>query len=191
MFLLLGLLVTPSDLLPTLIPSLSIAFFLILVGRPLAVLLSLLPFDFDWRERGFIAWVGLRGAVPIFLGTIPVLAGVEGAMTFFGVAYVVVLTSLLLQGWTVAVAARRLKLELPPRPEPPQRVDIDLPGEAGRDMAAYTVQPMSIATRRTLVRLPLPPNVELVSVMRDGALYDRGALEQLVGDDYVLVIDRK
>src|SRR3546814_6356536 len=101
------------------------AFFLSLVVRPLAVLLSLLPFDFDWRERGFIAWVGLRGAVPIFLGTIPVLAGVEGAMTFIGVAYVVVLTSLLLQGWTVAVAARRLKLELPPRPEPPQRVDID------------------------------------------------------------------
>src|SRR3546814_10638103 len=55
-------------------------------------------------------------------------------------------------------------------------------------MAAHTVQPMSIATRRTLVRLPLPPNVELVSVMRDGALYDRGALEQLVGDDYVLVM---
>src|SRR3546814_19033991 len=75
MFFLRVLLVAPSDLHPTLIPSLSIDFFLILVGRPLAVLLSLLPFDFDWRERGFIAWVGLRGAVPIFLGTIPVLAG--------------------------------------------------------------------------------------------------------------------
>src|SRR3546814_16666097 len=106
-------------------------------------------------------------------------------MTFFGVAYVVVLTSLLLQGWTVAVAARRLKLELPPRPEPPHRVDIDLPGEAGRDMAAYTVQPMSIATRRPLARLPLPPHVDPVSLMRAGGLHAGGGWWHLVGADCV------
>ena len=77
MFVMLGLLVTPSDLLPTLIPAVLIAAFLVVVARPVAVVLCLLPFRFAWNELAFIAWVGLRGAVAIFLGTIPVLAGVD------------------------------------------------------------------------------------------------------------------
>ena len=70
MFVMLGLLVTPSDLLPTLVPSVLIAAFLVVIGRPVAVVLCLLPFRFAWNEHAFIAWVGLRGAVAIFLGTI-------------------------------------------------------------------------------------------------------------------------
>jgi cell volume regulation protein A len=121
MFLMLGLLVTPSRLIPLLIPALAIALVLILVSRPTAVLLCLLPFGFQRRELMFVSWVGLRGAVPIFLATIPVIAGVEHADEIFAVAYVVVLVSLVVQGWTVTMAARRLGLDLPPPPPPPQR----------------------------------------------------------------------
>lgn len=188
MFLMLGLLVTPTALVPTLVPSLAIALFLIVVARPLAVALCLLPFRFTWQEHAFVSWVGLRGAVPIFLGTMPVLAGVEGAMSFFGVAYVVVLTSLIVQGWTVAVAARRLGLELPPRPPPPQRVDIDLPLETGRDMATYTVRPRSMVMRRPIERLPMPPDTHIVSVIRDGVMREVGNLDRLAPGDYVVMI---
>ena len=113
MFLLLGLLATPSQLLPTLLPGLGVSLVLMLVARPLAVALCLVPLRFPPREIVFISWVGLRGAVPIVLAMFPWMAGVPGAHTFFNVAFVVVLTSLLLQGSTIAWSARRLGLALP------------------------------------------------------------------------------
>jgi cell volume regulation protein A len=191
MFLMLGLLVTPSRLIPLLFPALAIAAVLILVSRPLAVLLCLLPFRFNRRELAFVSWVGLRGAVPIFLATIPVIARVDHAQEIFAVAYVVVLVSLVMQGWTVTLAARRLGLDLPPRPDPPMRSEIDLPIESDRDMAAYTVQPTSMVARRPLARLPLPEGTAILSVLRDGAMQDVASLTRLLPGDYVLVITRR
>jgi cell volume regulation protein A len=188
MFLMLGLLATPHQILPHLLPALAFAVFLIVVARPIAVLLCLLPFGYDRREIGFISWVGLRGAVPIYLGTIPVLTDVTGAHTFFAVAFVVVLMSLLVQGWTVMFAARQFGLERPPRPPAPLRADLDLPGRTDRDMAAYTVQPFSMATRRRLERLPLPDGVSIVSIIRDGVLQESKNIQRLAPGDYVLLI---
>ncbi|MCV0440498.1 MAG: potassium/proton antiporter [Hydrogenophaga sp.] len=113
MFLLLGLLVTPSELLRTLWPAIGVSLVLMLVARPVSVWLCLAPLRFSPREITFISWVGLRGAVPIVLAVFPVMAGVQGAHTFFNVAFVVVLTSLLLQGSTIAWAARRTGVALP------------------------------------------------------------------------------
>jgi cell volume regulation protein A len=118
MFLLLGLLVTPTEALRTLLPALGVAAVLMLLARPAAVWLCLRPFHFPPHEIGFIAWVGLRGAVPIVLAVFPVMAGVEGATTFFNIAFVVVLASLLLQGTTLPWAARRTGVALPDRDDP-------------------------------------------------------------------------
>jgi cell volume regulation protein A len=114
LFLMLGLLVTPHELAPLLRPAFAVAAVLILVARPVAVALCLIPFRFGWREIAFISWVGLRGAVPIFLAIIPVLTGARGGSLLFGTAFIVVMVSLLIQGWTVAPLARWLKLEAPP-----------------------------------------------------------------------------
>jgi len=113
MFLLLGLLVTPSSLQATLLPSLGVALALIFVARPVAVWLCLLPFRFSPRETWFIAWVGLRGAVPIVLALFPLLAGTPQAGLLFNVAFSVVLVSLLVQGTTIGWLARRLDIAMP------------------------------------------------------------------------------
>src|SRR5205085_10833828 len=130
LFLILGLLVKPSGLVPILGPSLVVAAVLMLAARPMAVVLCLLPFRYTAPEIAFISWVGLRGAVPIFLAIIPVLAGLPDATMFFGVAFIVVLISLILQGWTVAAAARMFDLDGPPIRRA-CRLDIDLPGGLG------------------------------------------------------------
>jgi potassium/hydrogen antiporter len=188
MFVMLGLLVTPSDLLPTLIPAVLIAGFLVLVARPVAVVLCLLPFRFAWNEHAFVAWVGLRGAVAIFLGTIPVLAGVANPSLYFEVAFVVVLVSLLVQGWTLARAARLLDVELPPVSQPARRIDIDLPTSGNRDLMIYTVGPRSRISLRGVRRLLQLQNTSLIGVIRDGRLLRPRDLDQLEPGDSVLVI---
>lgn len=118
MFLVLGLLVTPSRLLDHGIDALVIAFFLTLVARPIAVWTSLKFFRYTQREKAYISWVGLRGAVPITLAIMPLTMGVPQSELLFEVAFAVVILSLMIQGSTISVVARLLKVVLPPRPEP-------------------------------------------------------------------------
>jgi cell volume regulation protein A len=108
LFLMLGLLATPHALVPLIIPSIAIAVVLILVARPVATFGCLMPLGFSWRESAFVSWVGLRGGVPIFLTVIPMLEGVPDADRLFGAAFVLVIMSLVVQGWTVGPAARLL-----------------------------------------------------------------------------------
>jgi len=113
MFLLLGLLATPSTLMESLGPGIAVAVLLIFVARPVAVWLCLLPFHFSKQETWFISWVGLRGAVPIVLALFPLLAGIPEAGVLFNLAFVVVLASLLTQGTTIGVMARKLGVAMP------------------------------------------------------------------------------
>ncbi|MDZ4380640.1 MAG: potassium/proton antiporter [Parvibaculum sp.] len=188
MFLMMGLLVTPSALLPLFFPALAVALTLILVARPAAVWLCLAPFRFSPKETAFVSWVGLRGAVPIFLGTIPVLSGVEGAETLFSIAYVIVLVSLILQGWTIPLAARAADVELPPRPAPDRRVELDLPAGKGKSVVAYTVDPMSLLLRRGIGRLPLPVGATVISVMREGVVRTEGLDQGVKPGDVVMIL---
>jgi potassium/hydrogen antiporter len=120
MFLLLGLLVTPSALGEHGKEAIIIALFLMFIARPLAVWLCLLPFHFDWREKLFVSWTGLRGAVPIVLAMFPLLAGVSQTRLLFDVTLIVVLASLLLQGSSMGLLARALRVSLPLLPKPLQ-----------------------------------------------------------------------
>ena len=140
MFVLLGLLVSPQRLVTSIIPAVIVALVLMLVARPLAVFLCLAPFRFSWREKVFIAWTGLRGAVAIFLASIPMLVGLSKAYLYFDVAFVVVIISLLLQGWTLAAAARRLHVALPRADRGPRRVELDLPGQLEQQLVGYPVR---------------------------------------------------
>ena len=188
MFVMLGLLVTPSDLLPTLVPAVLIAIFLVVFARPVAVVACLLPMRFAWNEHVFIAWVGLRGAVAIFLGTIPVLAGLDDASIYFEVAFVVVLVSLLVQGWTLSRAARLLNVELPPLPKTPERIDVDLPASGDRDLMIYTVGPGSRVSLRGVRRLLQLENTSLLGAVRDGRLVRPRDLDRLEPGDSVMVL---
>lgn len=189
MFLMMGLLVTPSKLVPILVPSLIIAAVLIFVARPVAVFLSIAPLKFKRGELGFISWVGLRGAVPIFLATIPVLENIRHAQTIFGVAFVVVLASLIVQGWTISAAAKIVDVELPPRPQARARVEIGLPAGIDRTVVAYTVDPMSIIARRRMSRMPLSSSgTEIISVMREGQVRNTTPADGLKAGDVVMLV---
>ncbi len=169
MFIFLGLLVTPSELFAIAAPALAIAAFLILVARSVAVAASLAPFRFGLRDQVFVSWVGLRGAVPIVLALFPLMYGVQDARLYFNVAFFIVLVSLLLQGWTIAPAARLLRLEVPPATQPAQRVTLDMPGHFEHEILSYEVQAGSLIAARALGNLALPPGAQVVAVMRDGA----------------------
>jgi cell volume regulation protein A len=191
LFLMLGLLVKPSALVPILGPSLAVAVVLTLIARPVAVALCLLPFRYTGPEIAFISWVGLRGAVPIFLAIIPVLAGLPGAAIFFGIAFIVVLISLILQGWTVATAARMFDLDVPPLQQA-SRLDIDLPGRLGDEntVAGYRVEARSRAASKTVEALPLPPTASILVVIRDGIARSSASAPPLAPGDYVLALAR-
>ncbi|HMA14208.1 MAG: potassium/proton antiporter [Bacteroidota bacterium] len=189
MFLILGLLVTPSRLVPEAVPAIVIALVLIFIARPVAVFLCLLPFrSLSREERLFIAWVGLRGAVPLFLAMIPVLGGVENSYTYFNVVFIVVIASLVLQGWTIPWVARRLGLELPPAPEPASRLEFDLLPEADRDFIAYKLAEGSPAATKPFAQISLPPRVRVIAVLRQGAVQSWDTLERLLPEDHVLVL---
>jgi cell volume regulation protein A len=143
--------VWPQRLGESLIGAVVIAAALMLIARPAAVFLCLAPFGFQWREKLFISWVGLRGAVAIFLASIPLLVGLPQAHLFFDVAFVVVLSSLLVQGWTVALAARKLDISFVRNDPRPTRVELDLPGQLTREIVGYPVPANSPFLRRGLI----------------------------------------
>jgi len=139
MFMLLGLLAWPGQLPAILLPALGVAIGLMLVARPLAVFVSLAPFRFSWREKAFISWVGLRGAVGIFLASIPLLVRLPHAQIYFDVGFVVVIVSLLVQGWSIAPVANALNIALPRTDPPPKRVELDLPGQLSQELVGYAL----------------------------------------------------
>ena len=151
MFVLLGLLASPDRLVATALPALAVSLVLMFVARPVAVFLCLAPFRYQLRERIFISWVGLRGAVAIFLASIPLLLDLPKAQIYFNVAFIVVMVSLLLQGWTLGFAARRLHVALPRTDRGPRRIELDLPGQLEQQLVGYAVRPNSLFLKRGLI----------------------------------------
>jgi potassium/hydrogen antiporter len=139
MFVVFGLLATPSDFPRVLIPGIALGLFLIFVARPIAVWLCLWPFRFQREETTFIAWVGLRGAVSLLLGILPLMSALPAGQDMFNTAFVVVLVSLVLQGWTIRPMARRLGLIIPETIGPVEKVELELPGTAHHELVVYHV----------------------------------------------------
>jgi cell volume regulation protein A len=184
MFVLLGLLVSPQRLVDSVVPAVAVALVLMLVARPLAVFLSLAPFRFNWRERIFIAWTGLRGAVAIFLASIPMLVGLPKAYLYFDVAFVVVVISLLLQGWTLAPAARWLHVALPRVERGPRRVELDLPGQLEQQLVGYPVRAKSLYFRRGLIPSWSKPTL----VIRDERILSPAEADPIAAGDYIYLL---
>lgn len=184
MFVLLGLLVSPQRLLDSALPAVAVALVLMLVARPIAVFLCLAPFRFNWREKAFIAWVGLRGAVAIFLASIPMLVGLSKAYLYFDVAFVVVIISLLLQGWTLGAAARRLNVALPRTEQKPRRVELDLPGQLEQQLVGYPVRPKSLYLKRGL----LPSWSRPTLVIRDEKILSPDEAAPVAAGDYLYLL---
>ena len=184
MFVLLGLLASPQRLLDSVGASVIVALVLMLVARPLAVLLCLAPFRFNWREKVFIAWTGLRGAVAIFLASIPMLVGLSKAYLYFDVALVVVVISLLLQGWTLGPAARWLHVALPRADRGPRRVELDLPGQLEQQLVGYPVRSKSLYFRRGLIPSWSKPTL----VIRDQRILSPAEADPVAAGDYLYLL---
>jgi potassium/hydrogen antiporter len=184
MFVLLGLLAWPHRLTETLFGSIAVALALMLIARPAAVFLCLAPFNFHLNEKIFISWVGLRGAVGIFLASIPLLVGVPGAHIYFDVAFVVVLLSLLVQGWTVALAARKLDIAFTRTDSIPRRVELDLPGQLAREIVGYPVAANSPFLRRGLIPNWARPTL----VIRNEEILTPGEAGSVRQGDYIYLL---
>jgi cell volume regulation protein A len=164
MFLVFGLLATPSEFRFIAFEGVLLALFLIFVARPVAIWLCLLPFRFAHDETAFIAWVGLRGAVSLLLAIMPLAEGLPNGQLIFNTAFIVVLVSLLVQGWTVKPMARQLSLIIPPDIGPIEKVELDLPGTAHHELISYRVVPDSPVARGERIPRWARPSL----VIRDG-----------------------
>ena len=191
MFLMLGLLVTPSKLMEYAIPALILALVMIFIARPIAVFLSLVPFHFPKKDQVFISWVGLRGAVPIILALFPWLAGVPNKDLYFNVAFFVVIVSLLIQGWSIAPVARWLKLEVPPEPGPDHSMTLDsVDSNDLLQVLSFKVGKGSPIVDSDWQQLNMSPNVSYLGVLRKGEWIKAEQSPSFQLNDMLLVLSK-
>ena len=187
MFLSLGLLVNPHELLPVAPIGLAVGLFMIIVARPATIFLTLLPFkNFSTRGKLYISWVGLRGAVPIIFATYPWIAGVAHGSMFFNIVFFITILSLLIQGTTVTLSAKWLGLI--DEPERKDEFGIELPDNIKSAMSEIDITPTVLSHGNKLMDLTLPDHTLAVMVKRDGRYFIPKGNTELKENDKLLMI---
>lgn len=192
MFLTLGLLVRPSELLPVLVPGLITSLVIILISRPVTVFLCLLPFrKIPRRDKIFISWVGLRGAVPIIFAILPMVEQVPHARVMFNIVFVCTLVSLLIQGTSIPFMAKWLGLaEQPPNIRKLEEFDVEFSDEIKSITAEIVIKPHMLEKGSQLMDLTLPDKTLAVLVKRAGASFvPTGKTNLEVGDALLIITD--
>jgi len=188
LFLTLGLLVFPSQVFPYMGIGLLISIFLILVARPVSVFISLMFFKMRLRRRFYISWVGLRGAVPIVFATYPLLAGIEKAHMIFNIVFFISVTSVLIQGTTLSVVAKWLKVALPEKAKKITEVDqliLDLPKST---MQEFEILPDFHAVNKKIVNLNFPKSAFIIMIKRNGEFIRPGGSTIINANDVLMVL---
>ncbi|GHF02457.1 potassium/proton antiporter [Thalassotalea profundi] len=189
MFVVLGLLITPTSLLDVWFEGLLIAFVLIFIARPLAVIPILALFGFNLREISLVSWVGLRGSVPIILAIFPLIFELPGAALIFNVVFFVVLISATLQGSSLAWMARKLKLTLAAPVTPTATLEITALGDVDADIVEYTLSDTSRGVGRRLSELALPDSAVMAMITRESkVIAPRGSTLLQAGDHLFIVL---
>lgn len=188
MFLSLGLLVNPHEMLDVAWIAVLIALFMILVARPVSVFLCLLPFrGMSHRARWFVSWVGLRGAVPIIFATYPVVAGIPGSQQIFNVVFFITLLSLIIQGMTISAGARMLHLDLPQEKEG-NEFGVELPEEIDSQLMDQTLTAEMLKNGNRLADMDIPKGTLVILVKRGNEfIIPNGQVELYEGDKLLFI----
>jgi potassium/hydrogen antiporter len=189
MFLTLGLLVYPSEIVPVLGPGILIALFLIFIARPVAVLLALSFFsELNIRKKLFLSWVGLRGAVPIIFATYPLLAGVHVASNIFNLVFFISVSSVLLQGTTLPMIANWLHVSVPEKIKRKFPLDIELKENFRSELIELDIPSTSKAVGKAVMQLALPKKALIVLIHRDGKYITANGDTEIAANDHLLVM---
>lgn len=190
LFLTLGLLVNPSELISVLIPGILISLFMIFVARPLTIFLCLVPFrKISFRDKSYVSWVGLRGAVPIIFAILPLAADVPGARTIFNIVFVITIVSLLFQGTSLPVVAKWLGLaEKPRRYKSFEDFDVEFSEEIKTAMTEIIITEETLKHGKNLMEMPLPDKTLAVMVKRGDRFFVPTGQTALHEGDKLLVI---
>jgi cell volume regulation protein A len=188
LFLTLGLLVYPTQIVPIIGIGLIISFFLIIVARPISVFLSLAFFKMPFNKLLFISWAGLRGAVPIVFATFPLIAGVDKANDIFNLVFFISVSSILIQGTTLSLFAKWLKLDLPEKSKPLTDVDkitLDLPKSS---MMEFEILNDFYAVGKRIVDLHFPKSAFIIMIRRNDEFIRPGGSTEIFANDVLKVI---
>jgi len=188
LFLTLGLLVFPSQIIPYFGIGILISLFLIIIARPLSVFISLMFFKMKLRRRFYISWVGLRGAVPIVFATYPLLAGIDKANMIFNIVFFISVTSVLIQGTTLSIVAKWLNVTLPEKAKKITEIDkliLELPQSS---MQEFEILPHFHAVNKRIVDLNFPKSAFIVMIKRNGEYIRPGGSTELNAKDVLMVL---
>ncbi|SFE97613.1 potassium/proton antiporter [Alteribacillus iranensis] len=194
MFIILGLLVFPEQLFTTevMLSGILISLVLMFVARPVAIFLSTLGMKYSQKERLFLSWAGLRGAVPIVLATFPIVAGIENGVLFFNVVFFVVLTSALIQGSSISYVAKKLHLVGPKKDTPHHSIELISIGKANAEMVQFKTNEDTAVVGRKLHEIPFPTRATISAIVREDRLISpHGETEIKSGDFLYILVSQK